>query len=215
MTGLEIKNFFESLIDGETLDDDFTYSLMNFVKDKIEGTRDWEFLKKFDETQSGAGWKTLPSDYLSTIWIYVGTDIIPYAQIPFEQLPSFDTSNQDRKFVIDWRGDRYKLLNTNASGTHRHIYICSTEDLTSTTSPTWPTKFHKLIALGMAELYPVIDQAEKTESWDAKWEKVAKDFLQTMINWDINIKKRTLENGYSINDFMESSVKTVEWYPTI
>lgn len=200
MNGLQLKEFFEGLIDNETLDTDFTYSLMNFVKDKVEMMRDWEFLKKIDETNSGTGWQTLPTDFLSPVWLFIGSETIPYGQIPFEQLPSFNSGNN---WVIDWRNSRYKILNSN-TGTHKMVYLASTDDLTATTSPSWPTKFHKVISTLMAELYPVIDGAGKGESWDVKWEKVGKEALVGMIMWDENIKKRANENGYQISDYMGS-----------
>jgi len=215
MDGLLIKEYFESLIDGENLGEDFTYSLMNFIKDKVEMMRDWEFLKKEDTSASGSGWKVLPSDFLSPIWLFLGTDNYPYSQIPFEQQASFDVGNKDRKFVIDWRNSRYKVLNSSESRTHRLFYLASTNDLTSDTSPDWPSKFHKIIPTLMAELYPIIDGAGKVESWDAKWEKVGKECIMSMIMWDENIKKRARENGYQIVDYMESTISNSDAIPAI
>lgn len=215
MTGTLLKEFFEGLIDGENLDTDFTYSLMNFVKDKVEMMRDWEFLKKLDETKSGSGWQTLPTDFLSPVWLFCGTDNMPYQQIPFEQIPSFDVSNSDRKWVIDWRGSRYKVLNSSEARAHRLVYLASTDDITSTTEPSWPAKFHKIIGTLMAELYPIIDGAGKGESWDVKWEKVGKEALVGMMMWDENIKKRANEGGYSIADYMENSLSNSSAIPSI
>lgn len=213
MTGKDIKEMFEGLVDdSSTIDDDLAYQLMNFVKDKIELLRDWEFLKKVDTSKTATTSAILlPSDFLSPLWIYIGEDSTPYTEIPFEQARSFQYNSH--RFYIDHRNQNYYLLSSDASGTIYFNYLGMTDDITENTSPIWPAKFHKLIPILMAELFYPVDQEEQGLSWDSKWEQVGSSFLGPMILWDENLKARAQENGYDIYDF-QGGIKTPEWYPS-
>ncbi len=196
MTGTELKTMFEELVD-DTLDEDLTYQIMNQAKDEIEAEREWEMLKKLDSSQTAStSEKTLPTDFLSPIILYIGNQ--PQYQVPFEQQHLF--SNTSLRWVLKMATGKYQLLGSPTSGTLNFYYIYQTDDLTSGTSPVWPAKFHKLIPFKMAELYYAIDQGEKGLSWDDKWEKQYKMIHSLMVNWDANLKKRAVENAASTTD---------------
>jgi len=190
MTGQEIITMFEGLID-DTLDADLELQLLNNAKDKIEGERDWEFLKKLDSSKSATSSAIdLPTDYVRTLNIFV--DTTRYHQIPMEQKPVF--VNSALRWYLDSANNHFYLLGSNPTGTVNHYYIYQTPDITTGTSPVWPAKFHKLLAFEMAELYFAIDQGERGFSWDDKF-AVQKELLRrSMIGWDAQLQRRANEN---------------------
>jgi hypothetical protein len=210
MTGNEIIEIFNGLIDDQ-LDDDTAYNLLNFVKDRVELLRQWEFLKKKNSSNQATNSAiALPTDFLSPIWAFVGTNKTPYQEVPFEQAEAFDSNGYT--FYIDYANNNLYFTDPAVSGTVYLYYIKKTDDITSSTTPVWPSKFHRNIAIAMAAIYPAIDQTEPGLSWDRKWEAIDKDFLRGMIDWDESLKKRSQENGYQLADF-QAGVKDVWWYP--
>ena len=150
MNGSEIKTFVEGLLDNDIIDNDIFTSLYNSEKDEIEGLRDWEFLKKVDETQSaGSGAKTLPTDFRSPLWLFIGSDTTPYPQVPFEQKYIFTSGA--RGWYLDMRAGTYYILGNSSGGVIRLFYLYQTPDLTLSDSPVWPSRYHKLLGYRIAE----------------------------------------------------------------
>jgi len=194
MTGAEIKTFFEGLID-DTLDDTLTYQIMNKAKDIIEGMRDWEMLKKMDASHAASTSAIpLPIDYLRTIAMFVGN--VPIYQIPFEQYPLF--ANSSLRWYLYFGNSSFRLIGP-PTGTVSHVYIKQTDEITSTTSPVWPAKFHKLLGLQMATEYFAIDQGERSMTWDDRWTVQKNMLLDSMIDWDVSLQKRAVENAVPLD----------------
>lgn len=197
-----MKTMFETLID-DTLDDDVTYQLMNHAKDEVELEREWEILKKLDSSQSAnSSAKTLPTDFLSPIRLYVNTQ--PYFQIPFEQKPLF--ANSGLRWYLDLVNSVYYLLGQNISGTINLYYIYKTDDIAAGTSPVWPSKFHKRIPFKMAELFFAADQSDRGNSWDDKWKVEATVLKNLMIDWDEAIKIRANENALAFDEYLVEDI---------
>lgn len=193
MTGTQLKEFVDALLE-DSMDEDLFLNLVNAAKDKIEGERDWAMLKAFDSSQSATSSAiALPALYSRTIqgMLYVGT--IPYFQIPFEQKHLFQ--NSSNRWYIDFANYEFFLLGTNMAGTINHPYIMTTPEITMSTSPVWPTRFHKLLAYEVAELYYAVDQGDRVRSWDDKWNVQKQLFRLSMIDWDTALQGRAYENA--------------------
>lgn len=196
MTGAELVTMLETMVD-DSIDSDLAYQLLSNAKNKIEGERDWEFLKKLDSSQSASNAaKELPADWNRTLALYVNNTL--YHQIPYEQKNLF--ANSAQRWYLDLRNADFYLLGSNLSGTVNHFYIYQTDDLTSSTSPVWPERFHKLLAFEMAELFFTLDQGEKSFSWDDRYSLQKQLLRRAMIDWDVSLKKRSIENAALIGE---------------
>jgi hypothetical protein len=198
MNGTQLRTFLHSLIDGDELDEDFELDLLNGAKEEIESERDWEFLKKLDSSKtSTTSAIDLPTDFYTPIKIYVGNDTQPYYQIPFEQSRIFNGSS--RGFYLDQANSKYYLL-TPETGTVYFYYIYATPDITSSTSPTFPERFHKLLAYEAAKNFYMADQSERQFNWSPELEAKYQRLKARMVMWDSRLKKRAVENGFNEGD---------------
>lgn len=210
MTGTEIKTLFETLVDDSTVDSTTAFQLMNIAKNEVEAERPWEMLKAVDTASSTASGdtyataKSLPTDFGTSLELYVGDDTIPYMQIPFDQKEKF--KNIDRRWFIDMANSNFHLCGTQTeTKTLRLFYIKATDDIAAGTSPVWPTRFHGIIAYKMAELFYALEAGEKGRSWDDRWSRNYQMLKDQMIYWDANLKidaaqNATLNQDYSYHD---------------
>ena len=189
MTGTELITLLESFVDDE-LDQDTALALLNNAKDKLESERDWSFLKTSSSSSATTAAITLPSNYSRTIAIYVGTT--PYLQIPFEQQRLFVGSGGH--WYLDLASNALYLTGSNLSGTMYHYYIKKTDDLTTSTEPVWPSRFHKLLAFDAAELYYAVDGGDRGRSWDDKFALQRELIRRSMVDWDVRLQARAYEN---------------------
>lgn len=192
----EIKSLAESLLDGEPIDETLFDSLVTAEKDEIEGMREWEFLKKVDESKTVGLNLALPDDFRNPLMVFVGSNTQPHLQIPKEQKDLFT----DFRWYLDMQANTFSVLG--GSGLVHFHYLYQTDDLTvaAANSPVWPARFHKILAYRVAEkMYPAM-QEERSLSWDDKMKQYGDVLLRSMIDWDVNLKKRAVENGVSIAD---------------
>lgn len=204
MTGKEILDQFYTLIDDASMDSVLAYQLMNLAKDEIESSREWEFLKKLDATKTASTTsaittsKALPTDFNRTIrlCIYDGTqEGEDFLLVPFETGQQFkDVSG--RWFIDLANSTFYLTANEGSAYTIRLYYIYQTDDITATTSPVFPTRFHPLLSLKMAMMYYATDGGEKSLAWDDRWTVFYNELFNQMILWDTRIKAQTLSNVY-------------------
>lgn len=208
MTGTQIREFFHGLIDSDELDEDVELALANAAKEEVESVRGWEILKKCDTSQlASASAKTLPADFFLPQMIILGSETSPLQQIPFEQKEIFATNS--RCWYLDLANNNYYLLGTQTSRTIRFYYSYETPDILAGTSPVWPERFHKVIAYKMAKLFYAADQTEINFAWDRAWDVQHDLLMRLMIDWDVKLKKRAIENGLSIRD-MQGGLATDE-----
>jgi len=157
MTSQEIKTFVESLVD-DSLDETYFLNVLNGAKDAIEGERDWEFLKKVDSSKT---WATtddyttahaLQTDFVEPVALYVGSEYEPYIPVPFEMRQYFKDS--PKRYYIDYQSKNLYLCGSTSEAKTLYLcYIYQTDDLTLTTSPVWPARFHKLLAYYVAGIH--------------------------------------------------------------
>ena len=151
MTGEEIIDAFEGIVDDETVDSTLEYTLLNTAKKIIESSRNWSWLKKRDETNSAKTKLTamsLPSDCKRVTRLMIEDDTTPYKQVPFESREEYE--DYPKKFFIDWEARTFSLCGSLADTKTAYLYYQKkTDDITSDTEPVWPDH-HVLLAYEMA-----------------------------------------------------------------
>jgi len=200
MTGQNLKTFLESLID-KVIDDDLALNLINTAKDKAEGERNWEFLKKSGSptpstTTIGGTYTTaytLPTDFGHEIKIYVGDNEV----FPITQEEAIRYKGIDRRYFIDMANKYLYFTGTIAtSETITIIYVIFTDDLTLLTSPVWPARFQKIIAYEAAQIYLSGIDTDDLSARMYPFLKQQGDLLKdNMIEWDMNRKLKAIDNS--------------------
>lgn len=209
---------FEELIQ-DSLDVTTELFLLNEVKDTIESERAWAKLTRLNKSntaQPGNSFQTLinlPDDFImpSPRGIYVGTDMIPYKQIPFEAQIDFQAVTY--AYYIDYYGSQYALCGTvSQTGTIFFFYRASSPvmALTANGGQPWifPAKFHPRLVYEMAIKYFAIDQGDKGRSWAPEWAQYAQRIQESMNDWDDQLQMNALQN--ELNVFVDPST-----FPTI
>lgn len=202
MTGQQCIDKFHNFVSDE-LDSDFELQLANDAMHEIEEEVQPEGLKKTSTSASTTVGQTyttaidLPSDFFAPCnTIYVGTQ--PYTQVPFERATEFrDVPN---RFYIDHANGEYHLTGTQASvQTITFPYFYATADITTSTSPVWPSRFHSLIPLKMAEMYYAIDQGEKQRAWDDRYAVYYQQRLNRFKDYDAALKLAAMDHSAHVD----------------
>src|SRR3990167_1703860 len=91
----DIKTFTESLLDGDTIETDYFYNLLDVERVKVEGERNWKVLEKEDTSQTAnvgdtfLTTKTFPTDFACTINLFTaradGSGELHYSPIGFNK----------------------------------------------------------------------------------------------------------------------------------
>lgn len=184
---------FRAIID-DKLDDTLELQLANLAKTEIEEDRDWEFLVTLDESISSSSSDTyttshaLPTRFLRPLdeGLYIGNDQIPYILFPYKQRDRY--KNIARRWYIDHKNSLYYIAGTNISGTHHHFYIGGTADITTGQAWTFPSRFHPILPIKMAELFYPVNTGEKVRAWDDRWVLQYRVLFDSMVKWDHRLK---------------------------
>lgn len=192
---------FENLID-DSLDQTTEYMLANDVKDTLEADDEWAILKALDESQAATAadtYKTfhpLPADFglPSQRGIYVGSDMIPYRQVPFEQRERY--KDVVHLYYIDMANNQYALCGANNPGGTIHFFYQKSSPVLAKGGPAWifPARFHPIIPQLMAEMFPSIDQPDKSRAWDDRWNSHASKRLEIMRRWNARLLLQGQQN---------------------
>ena len=192
----EIITKFEVYVDdGSELSPIEELDLANKIYQQVCSYRPWEFLKK---THSGVivnGQIILPGDfaYMSNNYqstdsnvsqetvtspkvIFIGTNLTPYRLVNFSDRRQYANQNV---CYIDPSDSKIKFIVTPTETTYEFDYIKVPTNLTVTTSPIFPARFHDIIVHGMASEDYMIQQFDKARSYanenQAKYTSILKD----------------------------------------
>jgi len=194
MTGLETITKFRNMVD-DTLDADYEYQLLNDAKDEIEALEIWEVLKKSQAYSVTSGYTyttalgALPTRFALDLSMVEGTSNLPYEKVSFED--HVNKVNVGNGYFIDMNAGNIYLSGSNhASKTMTFYYTEYSADLTSSTSWAFPSRFHNLLALKMAQLYYASDAGEKDRSWDDRWSAYFASTLARALIWNDSLKTR-------------------------
>jgi hypothetical protein len=193
-TGAQIITKFQNMVD-DVLDTDFAYQLLNDAKDEVEAMQDWEQLKNEQAYSVSSGYSftsalgALPTRFSLDVVMNENGSYVDYEKVSFED--RYGKANHPLGYFIDLSGGNIHLTGSNHSA--KTMYLCYTKysaDITSSTSWAFPSRFHGILALKMAELYFAADAGERGRSWDDKWAIQFERELGRMTLWDDMLKTR-------------------------
>jgi len=194
MTGAQIITKFRNMVD-DTLDADYEYQLLNDAKDEIEAWEVWEMLKKSQAYSVAGGYSytsalgALPTRFALDLSMVEGTSNLPYEKVSFED--HVNKVNLGNGYFIDLNASNIYLSGSNhASKTMTFYYTEYSADITSSTSWIFPSRFHNLLPLKMAQIYYAADAGEKNRAWDDRWMAYFNDLLGKTLTWNDSIKTR-------------------------
>lgn len=194
LTGQDIIDRFEAIVD-DSIDEDQELFLMNAAKDEIEGSYDWNFNRALDSSVtigSSDNYLTthaLQTDFLVPRKLYITGDINPWILIGYDQRDRY--KDIYKRFYIDWLNRTFALCGaSNGAGKVINLfYGRMTPDLTLTTSPVWPSVFHKYLPFKMAEMWQSgSDGDEVNQRMSPQNRRLADNLLASFIAWDRRIK---------------------------
>lgn len=201
MTGQELLDFLNNLLD-DSIDQDFGLELLNNAKNIIEMDRPWRMLLKEDSSNTFSSSddyltsKSLPSDFLYDVRVLLGKEdedsYIELEPIPFERRREY--ANTGGKYCIDFANSvMYICDSVSETYTIYLYYIYQTSDITLTTEPVWPERFHKLVAFLAAELYKAgVDFDDVNVNQALAHNKQAILLFNAMKYWDNKLKLRAM-----------------------
>ena len=185
---------FENMVQ-DTLDSDFAYQLLNDAKDEVEAMQVWEQKKKAQEYTVTSGYSytsalgALPTRFALDIRAVEGTSNIDLEKVAFDDLNA--KANATFGYFLDLANDNLYLAGSNHSGkTITLFYTDYSADLTASDTWVFPSRFHSIIPLKMAELYYAADAGEKRRAWDDRWSAQYERALIRMKMWNDSLKVR-------------------------
>lgn len=210
MTGLECITKFQNMVD-DALDTDFMYQLLNDAKDEVEGVIAWEQLKRETTYSVPAGYSytstigNLPTRFSMPVRMVEDTSYLEYQKVDFDDRSR--KALQSFAYFIDLADGTISLAGQNHNAKTMYFYYTNySPDITSSTSWTFPERFHSILPLKMAELYYLSDAGERGRSWDDKWAIQYERALAGMVAWNDKIK---LSNRHPSNWMRTRSPKAI------
>lgn len=194
MTGQDIIDRFQDIVDDAVESDEQALFLLNVAKDAIETEHDWYFLRSIDtSTAVVAGdnylsMKTLPTDFLFPIAFYLQNDISPLIIIGLQQRDRY--KDIYKRYYIDYKNRQFALCGNN-SGPRGIIihYGAQSPAIALDTAPTWPTAFHPYLAFKMAEMWGSGEDADEINFKMSRENlRQGNELLKAMKLWDARLK---------------------------
>jgi hypothetical protein len=214
MTGKELKEFAESLRNGETIEETLFYQLANLVKTKIEGMRNWKVLESEDTSKTASSGDTflttkdLPTDFVSMTELFTartdGSGESYYHPIPFKKRHSYQSVSN--KYYIDYKNKKFALCGTiSDTRTIHQIYKCKTGDIDESTGWEFPGDFHPIIGfIVVAIIRSGVDYDTYNIAMAINNNDEAKEILDMMITWDAELAEREMDDTYDQNTSCDS-----------
>lgn len=191
MTGTQVLTKFHNMIDDQ-LDSDFELQLLNDAKDEIESMKDWEMLKASTTYSIASGYSytssagSLPTRFIMDSLVTEGNGL-DYTKIRFEDLNA--RQHNVRGYWLDMANSALYISGSNhAAKTVYLFYTAGSADITTTTSWAFPSRFHKALALKMAEMYYLSDATEKGRAYNQEWAQQFAGEMRFMEIWDDRLK---------------------------
>ena len=191
-TGAEMVTKFQKMVE-DSLDSTFVYELLNDAKNEVEALSEWEILKD-EETYTvanGASYLTaigtLPTRFALPLRMTESSSFVDYNKVDFED--RYAKVNQPFGYFIDLANNNIFLTGTNSNAKTMYFYSTTySADITSATTWVFPSRFHSVIPLKMAELYYAADSGEKARAWDDRWSAQFERNLARMQFWNDALK---------------------------
>lgn len=210
MTGQQIINRFELQVDDLTeLSSVEELAILNRVYKRVVAMMPWEILKKQASgtmsTDATGHYIDTPSDFMyfsenglytdnTTEWqanntpsvIFVGADYSPIHIVNYADRRQHRNSS-DRAYHSHSE-DKIRITGTPVSTTYEFDYLYEPADLTTATEPVFPTRFHDMLAYGMAVENDILQLSEKARSYASENEARFKEDLNNMKYWNSKLR---------------------------
>ena len=212
MLGSELKTFVEGLIDEDDIDSTLFYQLLNVAKNKLEADRDYMYIRTKDATQTANPGDTyltakdLPDDFRKPLTIFVGDSL--HSGVGFEDQIRYKDSGQ--KYYLDIANDQFFIMGQVSSAkTITMSYVKFTDDITATTSPLFPARFHPLLGFIVAGYWTMgVDADNIYARMSPEHKLAAKMLLDSMVRWDDDLALASQD--YSASPFLHEGVDRVD-----
>ena len=198
MTGAQIVTKFENMVD-DVLDTDFVYQLLNDAKDEIESSQIWLQLLKETSYVVASGYSftsalgALPTRFALDVRVIEDNSNVEYEKVGFDD--RVQKENNPLGYFIDLANGNFYLTGSNHAAATLYLYYTDySADITSATSWVFPSRFHFIIPLKMAELYYAADAGEKGRAWDDRWSAQYERILGRMMSWNDSLKVRNRQS---------------------
>jgi len=206
MDSATLKEFTESLLDGETLNETLFYQLADVAKLKIEEERPWRYLITEDTTQTASSGdtflttKSLPSDFSQDRGLFVvdgNNNPIYYRPISYGQ--RYQYKDASRRYYVDLVNSTFALTGKLPTGyTTIHLVYKKFSPAFSSIQ-TWiaPARFHALIGFLIAEMHKGgIDYDDITARQALQNRADGAMLYQAMIDWDSALAHQAMAGEY-------------------
>ncbi len=203
VTALEVKTFFETLID-DSWDEDSTYSQMQNEQEKLEMERDWMILRTLDVSLSvdtGTTWeteKTLPTNFLSARKVYIGTaDGITLTEIAFDMIIAY--KDIPGYYAIDHVNKKIRFTGTfNQTYTVYLFYkksVIGSSAVDENTVFPWQGQTGLILAYRMAQFSKAgVDGDTVNFQMSPEQSRQYKEMKNALIQWDTSLQLKSLGN---------------------
>jgi hypothetical protein len=199
----------------QTIDTTLFTEVLNDIRMEIESERDWEFLRKSDQSQMwnpGDTWqtpKTLPADFVRWIeddpvilWdgnTNPGSLVEQVTIIGYDQLLWFNSDSNT--MAVDYPNNQFYF-----GGTTTQAFIVVLNYLkdsgeilpaSGNTSYSWafPARYHKRLAYEVVHSYRLGVDYDQLAAANAVGNKASADAAKkAMMRWDANLKRQRLRN---------------------
>ena len=210
MTGAQTITKFQNMVD-DVLDSDFVYQLLNDAKDEVEALGVWLQLLKETTYTVASGYSftsalgTLPTRFALDVRVVENNSNVEYEKVGFDD--RVQKESNPLGYFIDLANNNFYLSGQNHSAKTIYLYYTDySADLTSVTSWVFPSRFHSIIPLKMAELYYAADAGERGRAWDDRWAAQFERELARMTAWNDSL---TVRNRRSFRPQPSSTPKSI------
>ncbi len=211
MTKTETITLFELIVNDITeLSTSEEQALYDRVYNRICLDRPWEFLKKTGSgtilSDADGYYITAPSDFAffvpSTQYtnnsisndndaapnaVFVGSNNAPYQVINWSDRRQY---TDQTRFVYYQPSDDTIRFNGNPSSdgtTYSFDYMSVPTSTAAGSSPALPTRFHEMIAYGMATENDVLQLSDKARSYKNENQRIFDDYMEKLAYWNANL----------------------------
>ena len=164
----------------------------------------WQYLKKLDSSNTASSGNnyttgfTLPTDFAEDYKVKVGLDT-EYFPVSFEDQHIY--RNSSHRYYVDIAGNKFYLLGNGVGGAIYLFYKQFTDDLTASTSPVFPTRFHPILAYYVASYFQGgVDSDEIFAKMSPQNRLAGMELQRAMESWDFSLALRMQNNQIGVAD---------------
>jgi len=137
--------------------------------------------------------KDLPDDFRRPLGkIMVGLDS---EHSPIEYVDRYIYRNGCNKYYIDYANDQFGIIGQpSEQQTIYFPYIRTTNELTSENSPSFPTRFHKILGFDIAGFYTAgVDADDIYQKMSPEHKQAREQLFNVMVEWNTKLALNSMD----------------------